>query len=202
MVKQDKEFKKAKKLINKFYEKPFFKIIDEVKMTSPKASREYEIADILIKNFENIIQKNKPILTDKEFEKLENELCELEIQKLLKENNLGHLKYRTLNTAKEMKKEVSKIKNVRLEIKKQKFENPKFKYIDEGTEKPKSIDEQVINDLQIHFKPSKSFKGVNNEVIKQKLEINISDKKLKQLTKKAFKNIKIRGSNNYFLETI
>lgn len=201
MVKQDKEFKKAKKLINKFYEKPFFKIIDEVKMTSPKASREYEIADILIKNFENIIQKNKPILTDKEFQKLKKELLELEIQKLLEENNLGHLEYQSFNTT-EAKKVFDKIKKHKLETKKQKFEYPNFKQIDEATEKPKSIDEQVINDLQIHFKPSKSFKGVNNEVIKQKLEINISDKKLKQLIKKAFKNIKIRGSNNYFLETI
>ena len=201
MVKKDKEFKKAKKLINKFYEKPLYRIIFEVKETSPKASREYEIADIFMKNFTKITQNNKPIITNKEFQKLKNELCELEIQKLLEENNLGHLKYQSFNTT-EVEKVFDEIKKHKLEIKKQKFEYPKFKQIDEATEKPKSIDEQVINDLQIHFKPSKSFKGINNEVIKQKLGIKISDKKLKQLTKKAFKNIKIRGSDNYFLETI
>ena len=150
MIKQDKEFKKARKLINKFYEKPFYKTIFEVKETNPKASREYEIADILIKNFKNLTQNNKSILTNKEFQKLKKELCELEIQKLLEENNLGHLEYKTFNTT-EVKKTLDEIKKHKLETKKQKFEYPKFKQIDEATEKPKSIDEQVINDLQIRW---------------------------------------------------
>lgn len=85
------------------------------------------------------------------------------------------------------------------------LKNGDFKHIDEATEKPKSIDEEVINNLKAQFKTSKCFKGVNTETIKQKLGVKISNKKLNQLITKTFKNVTTRGNSNnknYYLETI
>ena len=189
-IEEDKDSKinKAYKLINGLYEIPLFELITTVTKYYPETSKQYKIADILLEYSQDTPNGQEPTITREKARELGLELYELLIQQILNEQGLENAKYYSFKTIKELRK--------------WKFENLEFKHIDEATEKPKSLDEQVINDLQIHFKPSKTFKGINNEVIKQKLGLNITDKKLKQLIKKTFKNIKIRGSDNYFLETI